>query len=38
MGTSKTSRYYASNPKAAEKRREDQRKRNKIVFWLIVQQ
>jgi hypothetical protein len=29
MGTSKTSRYYASNPKAAEKRREYQRKRNK---------
>ena len=31
MGTSKTSRYYASNPEAAEKRREYQRKRNKTA-------
>jgi hypothetical protein len=29
MGRSKTSRYYAENPEAAEKRREYQRKRNK---------
>lgn len=29
MGTSKTSKYYASNPKAAEKRREYQRELNK---------
>jgi hypothetical protein len=28
MGTSKTSRYYAANPKAAEKRREYQRELN----------
>lgn len=31
MGTSKTSRYYAANPEAAEKRREYQRKRNKTA-------
>lgn len=29
MGRSKTSRYYAENPEAAEKRRQYQRKRNK---------
>lgn len=29
MGQSKTSKYYAENPEAAEKRREYQRKRNK---------
>ena len=29
MGRSKTSKYYAENPEAAEKRREYQRKRNK---------
>lgn len=29
MGQSKTSKYYAANPEAAEKRREYQRKRNK---------
>jgi hypothetical protein len=29
MGQSKTSKYYASNPKAAEKRREYQRELNK---------
>lgn len=28
MGTSKTSKYYADNPKAAEKRREYQRESN----------
>ena len=28
MGNSKTSKYYASNPKAAEKRREYQRELN----------
>lgn len=29
MGASKTSKYYAANPKAAEKRREYQRELNK---------
>lgn len=29
MGTSRTSRYYAENPEAAEKRRKYQRKLNK---------
>ena len=29
MGRSKTSKYYAENPEAAEKRREYQRKLNK---------
>lgn len=30
MGQSKTSKYYAENPEAAEKRRVYQRKRNKL--------